>query len=134
MNDSMPRVLLLDDDASLLRALSRQLKEYGFDVITSISAAEATAILGSTRIDALVCDNEMPGTTGFQFLAGIRTRFPDVTRFMLSGTILDRNAERAVAELGVTRVFHKPCDSQTLCTAIEASMNLTVNLAPDAMI
>lgn len=134
MNDSMPRVLLLDDDASLLRALSRQLNDYGFDVITSISAAEATAILGSTRLDALVCDNEMPGTTGFQFLAGIRTRFPDVKRFMLSGTILDRNAERAVAELGVTQVFHKPCDSQTLCAAIEASINPTVNSVTDAMI
>lgn len=114
--------MLLDDDASLLRALSRQLEEHGFEVVTTISAAEATAILGGTNVDALVCDNEMPGTSGFQFLASIRTRFLDVARFMLSGSILERNAQRAVTELGVVRVFQKPCDAREIAQEITATV------------
>ncbi|MEQ9406608.1 MAG: response regulator [Fuerstiella sp.] len=123
MQDKQIQVLLLDDDTRILRSLARQLEEEDFEVMTTVSAAEASAILNRQRFDAIVCDNEMPGRSGVQFLSQIRHEYPDMVRFMLTGSILEHNAQRAMAELGVIKVLPKPCKAADVADSIREAMH-----------
>lgn len=114
--------MLLDDDSRVLRSLARHLEEMDFAVTTAVSAAEALAILNGHQVDVIVCDNEMPGTSGVQFLAKIRTRFPSMKRMMLTGSILDHNVQLAINELGVSAVLPKPCEVAVVADVIRTAV------------
>ncbi len=112
------RVLLVDDDAKLLRGLARHFSAAGFEVATAISGSEAIVMLGQEEFEAIVCDNQMAGLTGTRLLGNIRSQFPNLKRFMLSGDISKTHAWLVENEIGVCRLFHKPCDHNELTTAV----------------
>lgn len=111
-------VLLVDDDARLLRGLQRVLNDAGLHVLTAVSAAEGLAALKCFHVDAVICDNRMAGVSGRAFLATVRSRYPGVVRFMLTGDITPGDAVRVVNDIGVCRLFKKPCDPQDILTAV----------------
>ncbi len=122
MPDRQIHVMLLDDDSRVLRSLARQLEEMDLAVATTVSAAEALAILNCHQVDVIVCDNEMPGTSGVQFLAKIRTEFPSMQRIMLTGSILEHNVQLAINELGVAAVLPKPCEAAVVANVIRTAV------------
>lgn len=68
-----PRIVLVDDDDSLRRVLSLELAESGFDVR---AFADASGVVESVRIeppDALLMDLRLPGTSGLDLLAQVRS-------------------------------------------------------------
>lgn len=112
-------VLLIDDDAAILRSLKRSLSENGLVVETATCAAEARAILNHYEIDAIVCDHQMPGQTGLEFLTETHQNNPDVVTFLLSGQVAGFDmAEKWGAEIGVRQIFPKPCNVDELSDAI----------------
>ncbi|MGD9856503.1 MAG: response regulator [Planctomycetaceae bacterium] len=119
----MPRtpctVLFVDDDAALLRGLGRNLSEEDFDVITAVSAAEASVVLRRSAVDVVVCDQRMPGVTGIDFLAGVRRQYPHIVTLILSGHVSGLPiAMRAAEEIGIHEVLSKPCSAAELTQAI----------------
>ena len=125
----MKKLLLVDDDAKLLRSISRHFDELGYDVESCISAAEARVLLGRQRFDAIVCDNQMVGTNGTTLLAETCQQYPDMARFMLSGNISNTQEYLLNWEIGVEQIFSKPCDLNELADAIEKAMPATPNEA-----
>lgn len=83
-----PAILVVDDEPRSLEALRRTLEE-DFEVFCAGSADEALALLEREQpaagIRIALCDQRMPGTTGVAFLAGVRQRWPDIVRIILSG-------------------------------------------------
>ncbi len=80
------RVMLIDDDESLLRSLARPLRRH-FDLILCVSAEEALERLErGEELDALVTDLMMPGTSGMELYATVEKRFPVVAERMLFTT------------------------------------------------
>jgi CheY-like chemotaxis protein len=61
------RVLVIDDEPGILRALARYLRP--IEVTMATSASEAFLALASARFDVIVCDLHMPGTDGADFVA-----------------------------------------------------------------
>lgn len=112
-------VLLVDDDAAILRSLKRSLTDCGLAVETATCAAEARAILNHYQIDAIVCDHQMPGQTGLEFLAETQQANPEMVTFLLSGQVAGFDmAEKWGAEIGVRQIFSKPCNVDELSDAI----------------
>jgi two-component system response regulator FlrC len=70
------RILVVDDDLALLRALDRQLTRAGFEVRTVTSGPEALEAAESETFDCAVLDIEMPGMDGFELAALLRERHP----------------------------------------------------------
>ena len=66
-----PGVLIVDDEPLSLQTLRRTLDEE-FEVFTAGSAAEATGILETERIHAVLADQRMPEQTGVAFLTRVR--------------------------------------------------------------
>src|SRR5262249_43303657 len=82
------RVLVIDTDAAALRWLSRDLASLGLEAITAESSDEALTIALAQPPDVIVCELELPETSGFEVCRRIRqhhqlkrTRFVLMTAF-----------------------------------------------------
>lgn len=73
LSDDAPHLLVVDDDRRIRDLLSRYLRSEGYRVTTAETAAEARAKLDGLRFDLLVLDVMMPGESGFELAASIRT-------------------------------------------------------------
>lgn len=107
--DERLRVMLVDDEASLLRALSRPLRRH-FDLTLCVSAVEALEHLErGDDFDAVVTDLMMPGTSGMELFAQIRERLPKLADRVLftTGGAFTPEARAFSAEMG-DRVLPKP--------------------------
>lgn len=116
------RVMLVDDDDLVRNALRRILERAGHrtecfaDVATALHALRADA----ARADVIVTDLSMPGASGLDFAARLRTVAPRIPLVLVSGYLDDANSERAWA-LGVRLQLHKPVDAADLLRAIDES-------------
>ena len=114
-----PKILLVDDDPAILRGMERSFMDYDVDVVASSCPNEAAAIVNNLEIDVIVCDHQMPGKTGLEFLEKVRQERPNIHLFMLSGQIAGlKMAEKWAQEIGVKKIFSKPCDAKELANAI----------------
>jgi DNA-binding NtrC family response regulator len=100
------RILVVDDQLMVRRALSRALDEH--HVLVADGYAGAERILASEPIDVVVSDYQMPGRDGLDVLKAAARLQPQAHRIMISG-----DPPRDIASLvarGVVHQFHwKPC-------------------------
>lgn len=119
------RVLLVDDQALVLRATASMLKE--LDVVTAISGAEALARLEEDgHFDVVVSDVTMPNMSGPELFVVVRQRFPQLaTRFLLlsgdsyGASLLCSAIARREGLPQMPRILDKPVPRNELVRAIE---------------
>jgi EAL domain-containing protein (putative c-di-GMP-specific phosphodiesterase class I) len=114
-----PRVLLVDDDARVLRAYGRVLRAAGFDVIAVTDGLRAAELL--TGVDAVVSDIRLVGTTGLDVLRSVRAVCPDLPVVLMSGGPIE-SAVEAVA-LGAYRYLVKPVRHEALADAVRSAVS-----------
>jgi CheY-like chemotaxis protein len=112
----MKRILLVDDDTSILSLLSRALTSY--DVTVAHDGVEALAVANGRPLDLLITDYLMPEMTGDELIARMREERPDLKALVITGhgDLLDRESPdwwHEVAHLA------KPFRLQALHAAIE---------------
>ncbi len=66
------RILVVDDEAAILRIIGTSLKLMGYDVITSGSGKEALQLREKENPDIMLLDVFMPGMTGLEVLEAVR--------------------------------------------------------------
>ena len=103
-NGVRPRVLVIDDDPSLLRVTRLTLVSDGIDVVTAADGAAGLLALETNRIDAVVLDLHMPKMDGRAFYRECRARGYEVPVMILSAY----DAEAARAELQAQAAMTKP--------------------------
>jgi DNA-binding NtrC family response regulator len=87
MTESRPRqkILIVDDDPSLLEALERALRDAGEDVVAHGSFEEARKTLRGTSFDALITDVRLGAFNGLQLAVMARDAHPDIRLIVFSG-------------------------------------------------
>jgi DNA-binding NtrC family response regulator len=112
------RILLVDDDLSLLKLLSLRLESAGHEVMTAASGAEALELLKQGLPDLVLSDLRMDGMDGLTLFDEIQQRHPGLPVIILTahGTIPD--AVEATRQ-GVSGFLTKPVDKQQLFALIE---------------
>jgi two-component system, OmpR family, phosphate regulon response regulator OmpR len=115
---SLPHILVVDDDDRIRSLVSRYLNEHGFLSFTAANANEAKEILQIGAFDALVVDIMMPGQDGRAFTKELRTR-SDVPVLLLTamGEVEDRVAG---LQTGADDYLTKPFDPRELVLRLEA--------------
>lgn len=85
------RVIIVDDDAAVLRSFRRALKlrRPTCEVTTLSNANDALSQLAQNQCDVFVTDYEMPNVDGVQLLGRVQAQFPRVRRVVLSGTPIE---------------------------------------------
>ncbi len=122
---SQRKVLLVDDDESLLRVLAIRLRHDGYCVEAADNGRSALAALPSFRPHVVVTDMCMEGMDGLALFDAIRTREPTTPVIVLTayGNIPD--AVEAT-QRGVFAYLTKPFDRQQLSATIDQAANLFV--------
>jgi CheY-like chemotaxis protein len=118
-----PKVLVVDDDAAIRRAIVRALDGEPYTVIPAHCGEIALAILEREEIDVILSDYSMPAMNGVELLTTVRRRFPQVVRLMLTSNDEVHVFANAVSEAGVRRFFHKPWDDDELREAMRVIVN-----------
>lgn len=109
------KVLLVDDDASIRRALGRALSMGGFDVVAAGSGEEACELLQVHEIDVALIDFLMPGMAGSTLYHIIATQWPHLASrvIMMTGEPEDYNQDPWFA-LHRLPVLRKPFELQDM--------------------
>ena len=116
MPDAEHTILLVDDEAPILRALQRLFRREGYRILTAEGGEQALTLLADTEdpVSLIISDQRMPGMNGAQFLEQSRKTAPDAIRFLLTG-YSDLDAVVASINRGeIQRYLTKPWNDQDL--------------------
>ncbi len=102
-------VLVIDDEASIRRALEGVLKDEGFSVLLAEDGESAIRMLMNTRPALVLLDIWMPGMDGLETLRKIKELHPDLPVVMISGHATISTAV-AATRLGASDFIEKPLD------------------------
>ena len=117
------RILVVDDERSLLEVLGAMLTEAGWQVDTAADGHEAIRFVDAHGYDVVLSDIDMPGMTGVQLLREIRARDLDVPVLLITGHPRVDTAVEAL-EHGALRYLQKPVRERDLLTAVEDAARL----------
>ncbi|HKE14752.1 MAG TPA: ATP-binding protein [Kofleriaceae bacterium] len=115
------RVLVVDDEPAMCRALVASLEEH--EVVVAASACEALACLeGDAGFDVILCDVVMPEASGVEFHRALAASHPALLRRLvfMTGATLGSDDGRALAALP-NPVLEKPFDLGRLERVLEAA-------------
>ncbi|MBV9829587.1 MAG: response regulator [Alphaproteobacteria bacterium] len=106
VDHQMPMIAIIDDNAAVREAVRFLLHTYGFTVVTYESGAEFLAEVPSIAL--LIVDQDMPGLSGLQVVRRFRRAVSATAPVLMFGAVLGPDIAAQAADLGVTRVLHKP--------------------------
>jgi len=105
--DSLPLVLVVDDETRSLDSIRRNLEE-DFRILTASSADEARGLLALHEVSVILCDQRMPGTSGVKFLKEVREVWPDTVRIIISGYTDSQDIIAGINDAGIYQYVLKP--------------------------
>lgn len=118
---SMPRVLIADDEPSIVMAVRDELIFEGFEVHTAADGPEALSQAHAIKPDVLLLDLMLPGMNGFAVCRTIRPEMPDLWIIML--TIRGQEADRVSGfEAGADDYVVKPFSLRELVARIKVGL------------
>ncbi|MGE3470299.1 MAG: response regulator [Vicinamibacterales bacterium] len=116
------RLLFVDDDAPILRALERMMRSYRTEWECHFADDPITALEDVSRLapDAVVTDMLMPGIDGAELLAEVVQRQPLSARFILSGEVGEGSLVRMAR--GAHQCLAKPCRGDVLRGVLQEAL------------
>jgi len=112
------RVLIVDDDAELVKLLSLVLTRKGFETRGVRSGAEALTALAAEHFDVLLTDVQMPGMDGIAVCERAVAAHPDLPVIVLTA-FGSMEAAVAAIRVGAYDFVTKPVDNTVLSLAVE---------------
>jgi len=115
------RILVVDDDPGIRETVALALRSAGHTVLPAGSAAEARQVLGSGRVDLVVCDIYMPGESGLDLATELRQR--GVAAPIIVMTARGTVETAALAQrIGAFDYLAKPFDVAVLLERVAAAL------------
>src|SRR3954470_18900111 len=122
-----PRILVIDDERSILDTIQILLKSEGYDVVTSQNGREALDDFDAIAPDIVLTDIRMPAITGLEVLAAVQERDPKVPVILMTAQASLQSAVQAVNQ-GAFYYLQKPFtngDLVALCRRAAETRELT---------
>ena len=113
------RILIVEDERALALGLMDLFADAGYAVSTAVSGEEATALCAVERFDIVLLDILLPGKSGFDVCAEIKTRLPQQPIVMLSARTASADKVHGL-RLGADDYVGKPFDALELLARVEA--------------
>ncbi len=110
------KILVVDEEPSVLAVVSRALREEGHEVIAVSNGQTAYDVALDQTVDVVVTKSCMPGLNGAELLSALRKRFPNIPFLHLDDHSLATHSQFQVPA-GVPTLF-KPFDLVALQAAV----------------
>lgn len=116
-----PSILVVDDDAMLLRMTQLVLADCGYRITTAASGLDALRVISDAAgvFDLVILDMRMPDMDGMEVLERVHARWAGLRVMLVTGYAADGILE-ANRHKGVVAVLEKPYDPETLAAAVRA--------------
>lgn len=109
----MHKILIIDDETSLLGTLEILLRSEGFQVASARTGRDALKRLGHVAPDIVVTDIRMPGVSGLDILSAVREADPEVPVILMTAQASLESAMQAVNR-GAFYYLQKPFENRDL--------------------
>jgi DNA-binding response OmpR family regulator len=118
------KILVIDDEESFRRFITRFLTKKGFDVLTASEGRSGVGLAAEKLPNLIICDLIMPGMSGYEVLATLRTddRLADIPIVFLTGQSEPRDV-RVGMNLGADDYLTKPVSLEDLLGAIKVRLD-----------
>ena len=119
-----PKILLVEDDEKIVKALSIRLKSQGYEVVAAYDAVMATTKAMEQHTDVVLLDISMPGGNGFTVAERLRnsTLTNDIPIIFITASKEAGLRDRA-KELGAVGFLEKPFEAQELVSVIRHALD-----------
>jgi len=121
METQRAKILIVDDEPSVLLTMTSILRQEGYDVDGVTDGASALQAIRDRYYDLVLTDLNMPGVDGLAVLAEVRQRSPDTVTVMITGYGSLDSALEAV-QLGAYEYLLKPTEVADLKLAVKRSL------------
>lgn len=121
----MPRILLIEDDASIQRFVEFALEDIGAELIITDTVKQGISHLNHSPFDLILTDLMLPGESGVTLLEKMREQ-PDLaphTKVVVFSAGLTSDVKTQLQALGVWRMLSKPISVMDLLTCVEEGLS-----------
>jgi putative nucleotidyltransferase with HDIG domain len=113
----MPKILIVDDEENIRSILSEMLEVNGYACKTAATPLEARELLKDEKFELILCDINMPGESGLDFIRDILPKHPETAAIMI--TALDDPMVAEVAlKIGVYDYITKPFEMNNVMISV----------------
>lgn len=114
----MEKILLIDDEETIVRVLARTLKSDGYPVVTAHSGEEGIRVFEKESPQIILTDIKMPGMDGLEVLKKIKEIQPEAEVIIITG---HGDIDSAIESLqhGASDFINKPVKAEALSIALE---------------
>ena len=120
----MKKVLLVDDDNTVLLATGVRLKSMGYVIFTAKDAVSAVSAVVKNNPDVVVLDISLPAGDGFLVSDRLQTLVGSAaTPIIFITASANPSLRQRAAKLGAAGFLQKPFDATTLADAIESALS-----------
>lgn len=134
MRQIKKRILVIDDEAIILKVIKLELEEEGYLVDIANDGFEGYEKIKNNTYDLVILDNQMPRKTGAEVLMEIKRNYPKMLVIMMTAYGSIDNAVEAM-KLGAYDYLTKPFENSEIITKINQAFlvneRLSVNHAPE---
>jgi DNA-binding NtrC family response regulator len=120
-NSNGPRILVIEDDASLAQMITCALSEEGFSSVVTPNGTEALTLATDPSIGAVLCDLKLLGMNGLEVIQSLSTSLPQLPIILMTGHGSAEIAIRATM-LGAFDYLTKPFEIDRMISLIRAAL------------
>lgn len=123
----MADILLVDDNAQLLKLLNQLLTNFGHQVSQAANGNAALKLAQKQRFDLIITDIVMPDGDGLETIPALRRQFPEVKILAISGGGYQspRDYLKMGTQLGANLALAKPFSPEQLRAAVDSLLAQT---------
>lgn len=122
----MAKILLADDDTTLLLAMTVRLQEAGHEVVTVANGNEALVRLTQNDFDLLITDLLMPEREGLETITAVLQQNPQQRIMAISGGLTrgPLNYLKVAQKMGASVVLEKPFRTEAFLAGVERALRV----------
>jgi len=125
MEQEAVKILCVDDEKNVLRALERLFMDEEYEILTATNGEEGLAVLTEIPgIQLVISDYRRPGMDGVDFLKQVNERWPSTIRIVLSGFADTASVVGAINEGQIYKFIPKPWNDEELKLAIAKALEV----------
>lgn len=130
MTKRKARILIVEDEIEIVRALQRSLSGHGYEALTADSGEKALEIIAQQNVDLLLLDLGLPGMNGLQVCKYIREQ-SDLPIIVISVKNKERDKVQAL-DLGADDYVSKPFGINEVLARIRVALRHSALIPPRA--
>jgi response regulator RpfG family c-di-GMP phosphodiesterase len=110
----MKKILVVDDEVQILKAMSRMFLDTDYEILTAESSMDALKLIETKEIDMVISDMRMPILDGYKLLSIVKDKYPKIIRIIFSGYADEKPMFRALLHNVAKLYVFKPWNNNEL--------------------